>query len=69
VNSGGNHALYDPTLRLAVSGRLTIIHFVVFIPDFASAANIHIATDLFNALPGNSSVYTFQRATIEAMSQ
>jgi hypothetical protein len=29
----------------------------------------YIVTDLFNALPGNSSVNTFQRATMEAMSQ
>jgi hypothetical protein len=29
----------------------------------------NIVMDLFNALPGNSSVNTFQRATMEAMSQ
>jgi hypothetical protein len=29
----------------------------------------NIVTDLIKALPGNSSVNTFQRATIEAMSQ
>jgi hypothetical protein len=30
--------------------------------------NKYIVTDLFNALPGNSSVNMLQRATIEAMS-
>jgi hypothetical protein len=29
----------------------------------------NIVTDLFNALPGNGSVNTFQRATMEAMPQ
>jgi hypothetical protein len=66
INSRGNNSLYDPTFRLAISERLTIIHFVVFIPDFASEANIHIVTNL---LPGNSSTNTSQQATIEAMSQ
>jgi hypothetical protein len=31
--------------------------------------NVPIVTDLFNALPGNSSVNMLQRATMETMSQ
>jgi hypothetical protein len=34
-----------------------------------SPIDINIVKDLINALPGNSSVNTFQRATMEAMSQ
>jgi hypothetical protein len=33
------------------------------------SVRFNIVTDLINALPGNNSVNTFQRATMEAVSQ
>jgi hypothetical protein len=36
-------------------------------PSYLSKFLFNIVTDLFNALPGNSSVNTLQRATMEAM--